>query len=275
MKKQLTIKQKNARASAWIRAKNLYPFLMILLILISLAIPCLRYTTAEGTNETISQWELMGNSWEQSRQYLFGGGEQTSGNMLFCRAVLGTLIGFSLAFFVGAAALVFAAVGALCYMGTPMWQGTGRALYLTLFPNRVAVCLWGALMLPLLTFPRLLICFYQRYFYYKVLLNVTFVEPMVIGGVLFVLFLVSVIGFAKWEERMELSPFPKKKQRGLPDPAAEESQEDESFTADPAEDEMTRRAREEQIERIRRLLDKTGEVDASEENEHRNEQNDT
>ena len=38
---------------------------------------------------------------------------------------------------------------------------------------------------------------------------------------------------------------------------------------------MTRRAREEQMERIRRLLDKTEERDASEENEHRNEQDDT
>ena len=274
MKKQLTIKQKNARARGWILGKNLYPFLMILLICIALAIPCLRYTTADtGTNETISQWELMGNSWDQSRQYLFGGGEQTSGNVLFCRTVLGTLIGFFLAFFVGAAALIFAAVGAIYYMVRPTWQGTGRALYLTLFPNRVAVCLWGALMLPILIFPRLLVFFYRRYFYYSVLLNVTFGEPMVIGGVLFVLFLALVIGFAKWEERTGLSPFPKKKQKGLPE--VEEDAEPTFSSADPMEDELTARAREEQMERIRRLLDKTGEVDDSEENEHRNERDDT
>ena len=273
MKKHLTQTRNQERARAWIIAKNLFPFAMILLILISLFIPCLRYTTADtGTGETISQWELMGNSWEQSRQYLFGNGEQSSSNTLFCRAVLGTLIGTFISFLLGAVATVLSAAGALYYIKNPEWRGTGRALYLTLFGGRVFSLLWSVLLLPLLTFPRILISFYERYYHYRVLLNVTFPEPMVIGGVLFLLLIGLTVGFAKWEERMGLSPFPKKKQRGMPE-ASEES--DDSPVFDEEEDEMTRRAREEQMERIRRLLDKTEERDASEENEHRNEQDDT
>ena len=267
MKKHLTSKQKQTRARACILAKNLYPIAMILLILVSLFIPCLRYTTADtGTGQTLSQWELMENSWEQSREYLFGNGERTSGNTLFCRAVFGTLIGCGLAFLVGAVATVWYSAGALYYVKNPQWRGTGRALYLTLFPNRVVCCLWSILPLPMLIFPRLLVFFYQRYFYYKVLLNVTFPEPMVIGGVLLAVLIGLSLGFAKWETQMGLSPYQKKKRRGLPQEREEEVATDLSREG---EDELTARAREEQMERIRRLLDKTLEVPSEEkENEH-------
>ena len=269
MKKQPTTKQKQRRARGWVLAKQIYPLVMIVLILISLAIPALRYTTAgTGTREEISQWELMGNSWEQSRQYLFGRAEQTSGNLLFCRAVLGTLIGCGLAFFVGAVATVWYSAGAIYYMMNPAWRGTGRVLYLTLFPNRAVCCLWSVLLLPLLIFPRLLVFYYQRFFYYSVLLNVTFVEPIIIGLVLFAVLVGLFIGFSKSEERLGVSPYPKKTPRGLP----EEREEEEStvYSGREEEDELTARAREEQMERIRRLLDKSRE-ESLEEKENENE----
>lgn len=265
-------KKRDARLRGWVLARYVYPLVMIVLILISLSIPCLRYTTADtGTNETISQWELMGNSWEQSRQYLFGTEKQTTSNILFCQAVLWTLVGFYLLFFTGAAATVWASVGAICYILNPQKKGTGRTLYLTLFPNRAACCLWSALMLPLLIFPRLLILFYRRYFYYSVMLNVTFPEPMLIGGILFLILVGITVGFAGVEKRREISPFPKKRPKGLPE-EREESYEPQFKThgEDPY-DELSRRARAEQAERIRRLLD--GE-DPSQTNENGNEKHD-
>ncbi|MBQ9086946.1 MAG: hypothetical protein IJY47_07140 [Clostridia bacterium] len=273
MKKTLSKKQREARRRAWILARYIYPIVMVVLVAVSLCIPCMRYTTADtGTNETMSQWELMSNSWEHSRQYLFGSAEQTSSNTLFCRAVFGTLIGFFALFLVGSVAAVWSSVGAFCYFRDPDDRGTGSILYLTLFPNRVAVCLLVALILPMLTFPRLLVFFYERFFHYSVLMNVTFPEPLWIGGVLYLLFLVATVAFAKRERAMGMSPYPKKKPRGLP---AEEQAEDTgsyqpqfSNESERVYYEMNQRAREEQAERIRRLLEKTERPSPQEDSEH-------
>ena len=246
--------KKDARRRGWILARNLYPLAMVALILISLSIPCLRYTTADtGTNETISQWELMGNAWEQSRQYLFGTEEQTSGNTLFCQTVLGTLIGFYLLFFVGAIGTVAWSLGAIWWMREPKGKGSVRALYLTLFPNRPVSVLWSLMMLPLLTFPRLLVFFYRRYFYYSVLLNVTFPEPLVLGVVLLLILVGITIGFRSVENKMGVSPYPTKAPKGVP--IAEESYESQFSAKEEPYDELSRRTKEEQAERIRRLLE--------------------
>ena len=103
MSNNLRKRKQEERRRAWIYTRYLFPILSLLLILGSLALPCLRYVTADtGTNDSISSFELLQNSWDQVRVYLFGtaASEQLPENVAFCETVLVLLVVLVLLFLV-------------------------------------------------------------------------------------------------------------------------------------------------------------------------------
>ena len=254
--------KKQVKTAWWIVFRYLLPVFAVLLMVVTLFIPCLRYTTAaQGTNEAISTAELIDNSWNQARVYLFGGGETVEEYASLLQAIFITLIVTCLLFTLGAVATVWIAVGAIRYIFAPEEWGTGRILYITLFPNRIVTVVLEALTLPLLAFPRLVVLFYDKLMNYTVLLNVTFLDPLVIGLILFGVTAAVTAATSFAEKRTGLDPFKKRelklKKAELPD---EEEPEEESpvfkTEAERQYAEMNRRAKEEQAERIARLLRK-------------------
>lgn len=260
MSKRRTIKDRTPCKRILTLLRFFVPCLVLLLSGISLYIPCLRFTTADtGTGGVISTAQLLGNAWGQVRQYLFGSAEVSAVNEIFSWVVFVLILVSALLFLLGAAATVLWTVGALSYVKKPREGGTARALFLTLFPNRIAVCLWQILILPLLAFPRLLTLCYDRVLYYPVILSVTFPEPILIGGILYLLSVTLCLLSRRWELALSMSPYRTKRAAA---PETEEEKEERSFlsTRHAAEDEgyyeMERISRQEQAERIRRLLTK-------------------
>ena len=122
--KQVKKKQQRRRQAA-VYLRYWMPVAVMILVTVWLFVPCLRYTTSvTGTNETISLAELIRNSWEQSRSYLFGGGTQHAANTEFCWTVLITVALSVALYLVGVAASVWSAVGAMRYFGNREDRGT-------------------------------------------------------------------------------------------------------------------------------------------------------
>ena len=73
----------------WLLFRMVTPVASLILMTVSLYIPCLRFTTADtGTGDVISVAALVDNAWNQARKFLFGDGELTEVNEIFSRTVL-------------------------------------------------------------------------------------------------------------------------------------------------------------------------------------------
>ncbi len=249
--------KREARRRAWVSFRYLFPVLMIVLMLISMAIPCLRYTTADtGTNETISTFQLIENSWGQVRVYLFGTGEQTAENIAFSWTVLICLAVFVILFALGTAIAVWSAIGALRYLRNPEEKGMARTVFLTVLPNRFAVCAWQALLLLLPAFPRVLVLIYKKILMYSVILNVTFADPILICGILYGISIILAAVFQPLEYAWGMNPFRWREESSRIEDDEVRTEETPVFTneAERKYYEMNQQAREEQAERIRQLL---------------------
>ena len=260
------VSKKRSKLEGWIYVRYWLSVLVVLCMVITMFIPCLRYTTAQtGTNDTISAAELMKNTWDNVRMYLFGTSNPEANTLTFSRVTLVLLILCIVLFLVGAVAAVWSAIGAVQYFRNPEDRSAGRILYMTLFPNRIATVVWQATVLPLLAFPRILILCYEKILHVGVLLNVTFPEPLVIGGILFALLVIVTIATRSLERRKGMDPFKKRISRVVVlDREEDEPEEKEPTFATEAERqyyEMNKRAREEQAERIRQLLRTSTEQD--------------
>ena len=267
-------KRKNQRKEgmALVFLRYVAPVAALLVSALWLFIPCMRFTTKDaGTGAVVSAAGLLSNAWHQVREFLFGEGGLSSVNEIFSWTVLILIIVCVLLFLAGAAATVWSSVGALSYLRDGNERGTARALYVTLFPNRIAACAWQAMILPLLAFPRLLLVCYDRILYYPVILNLTFAEPILIGGILYVVTVILCAATRKTENTLGVSPYRVKRSAvGTERTTKEESDVAPLFRAEPQnenESEIERLAREEQAERIRALLTKREETDSDKTNE--------
>ena len=240
------------RRTGWIYLRYLFPLLILLLIVIAMRIPCLQYTTADtGTNDAISAWELIANSFDQSRRVLFGTEEQTQANIAFSRTVLISLTVCVLLFLIGCAVAIWSVVMALRYARIPKDHSTARIAWITLVPNRVALCLWHLCLLPLPAFPRVLIVIYQSMMRYTVALDVTFAEPLIVAALLVLALAAITALLAPTERACGMDPFPNRKK------PSSESDADEATPpsfATASEDPLTRKAKEEQLAQIRRMF---------------------
>lgn len=253
--KQKERKQRFRRG--WIRFRYLFPLAAILLTAATLFIPCLRFTTADtGTGEAISVAELMKNAWDQVRTYLFATAEQQEATVAFSQSVLITLIVLWLLFLLGTAATVWVTIGAFRHFSDPEGSGTDRILFRTVFPNRIVACVYRGLTLPLLLFPRILVLFYENILHYTVLLNLTFPEPIIFGGILFLAELVLVAVFSPMETVANMNPYRKRRRQiGIEEDEAEAEETPVFQTeAEQKQYELLERSRAEQAERIRKLL---------------------
>lgn len=251
------------RTRLWIRIRYLLPILAALFTLVTLFIPCFRYTTAQtGTNDVVSCAELIANSWAGGtdspsvRDVLFGGKAYAKATVSFSWAVLITILAGVVLYAFGVAMAIWSAVGAFRYFRMPHAEDDRRFLYMTVFPNRVVTLIYEAMILPLLLFPRLLVLYYDSIMHYAVLLNLTFAEPLVIGGVLYIGMAVAAVLTRPTERRLGMDPFARPSV-SVKEVAVQTVDEEEPIYETEAERryaEMNRKTREEQAERIVRLL---------------------
>lgn len=231
-------------------------------------IPCAQFSTADGTNSPISGAELFDNSWYHVREYLFSGGATEASQERFCQIMLGLLIALAILFALGAASTVIVAFFAFRFMADPErgLSDTARLWFVSVIPNRIVVCALQALTLPVLFLTRMMVPLYDKVMHTSVLLNVTSAEPWVYGLILFGVSVALSVVSAHFEKKLGLDVFKKRvivKTRAGEGFGAEDSDVDDNGADErrlTAEErrymELQRKNKEEQEERIRKLLNK-------------------
>jgi len=242
---------RNSR-KGFIYFRYIFPIIAALIMMILVFIPAYRYITADtGLKEAMSLGGLIGNSWDTVRTYLFDGGADKQQPITdFSATVLTLIIVFVILFAVGLAVAIWTAVEALRYFLVGDTHEKSRVLFLTLVPNRILSCVYLALLLPIFTLPMLMPTLYDNILNYHVELSVT-VDMLYIALALWLAAVIITAVSARFEIG-ELNVFFK---------ATVEDNDDKTEQVDAQEpndpySELERRAKEEQAERILKLLNK-------------------
>ena len=239
--------------------RYLFPIFVAVIMLALTFVPCYRFVTADtGIKQAISANELLSNSWETVRNYLFGGQEQVQVTADFAGTLFGVIIVLCLLFAVGLISAIYAAYVAFRFFADGCRESKKRILFITIFPNRIVLCISYALTLPLLFLPRIMPLLYDGILKYHVELicqpfDMAWIELALVVAVIAVTFI-----SARYETLCEMNVFVRYRDE------EEEEEYEEQYATEESEDifsEMDRKAREEQNERILRLLNKTAESD--------------
>lgn len=248
--------KKNTR-KGFIYFRYILPILTPVIMLLLMHVPCYRFVTAdEGLHQRISAWGLISNSWDTVREYLFGSTEQVQVTADFAGAVFGIIILLALLFCIGVAVAVYSAVTAFRFFGDGCKESRSRILFITLVPNRVVLCICYALILPLVFFPRMLPALYNGILNYYIELICEPFDIIIVDVILFAATVAVIFISARFERLAQMNLFFKHKKQVEEDDETEKEETDDETDAYGM---MDRRAREEQNERILRLLNKSKE----------------
>ena len=253
-------RKKKREIPAIVYLRYVLPIIFCVLMIVVTFIPCLRYSTTGGVNERISSAELFENSWDQVRDYLFSGGEKKPAEERFSQVMLVLLILLAVLFAIGVLSTVIVAYFAFRHISYPDRKNdVERMWFITIVPNRIAVCILQGLTLPLLFLSRMIAPLYDVIMNVDVLVDVNFPEPWVWGLILIAVSVVLSVVSAGIEKEAGVDVF-KKRERTIVKTIEYESDDDEKPHYKTDEErmyaDMQRRSREEQAERIRKLLNK-------------------
>lgn len=234
--------------------RYILPPVLMLLILAAMLIPSYRYVSDGDINDTISAFSLIGNSYGQAREVLFGTDEQTNANLLFSRVLLIYILVATVLYAVALAAAIYSAVVAVRYFGSDDEEGAerSRTLFITFFPNRIILSIAEALCLGLAAFPYIMRPLYGGIYGMNVALILMAPDGLIIGGVLIIaIFILSAV-CAPMERAFGADVF-KKNRTAI----AEKNENEEDYTpVFDIKDNVDSAEQDEKNRRIRELLGK-------------------
>jgi len=234
-------------------------------MIILMFIPCYQFLTVDGMTKAVSLSTLMNNFWDMARERLFGADTQQQEQIVeFAKYMLALIPSFIALFAIGVAASVYSAVSAFAYFGGSKTT-RARALFITLVPNRVMLCIYQALLLPIFFFPMLLPPIYDGVLLIPVQLVCTPFDMMFVALVLYALTVAVSVLTARYETIEEMNVFYKPRPLKTMSDAEQEVENIEDDEELDEYEKMNKRAREEQTERILRLLSKTDDNDNKDE----------
>ena len=198
--------RKKAQHYPLIYARYIFPAIANLLIVVSLFIPNMRFTLDQDVRQSMSLFELIKNTWYNSRVYLFSvQTQQTSDGTLFYKAVFVTLIVCGLLFLIGTAMTVFASVATLKYF--KFNDKRAKNIYTAIVPNRLVMLLFSLMLLPITFFPEMLVYFYKHLLLYPVSVSYSVVSSGIISLILLVLLIATTFLSRKQEITCGLNIF--------------------------------------------------------------------
>ena len=246
---------RNDKRKLFIYARYVLSVALALIALVLMLVPCYTYITPDnGANEPVSLGDLIANSWSTSRVYAFGGGEKNDVTMGFAYTVMGLTAALALLFAVGAFSSVYALVR---FLRRDRDENARKIFFITAVPNRIALCIYHALMLPIFFLPMLMPLLYDRMLMYSVALSVSPFDMVFAVLVLYVAAVVLVAVSAHYERIEDMDIFARheiaeEQMEELEEPDVDVD-DDVADDSDPYE-KMKREATQEQTDRILRML---------------------
>ncbi len=250
--------------------RYLLPIVIIIGMIILMNIPCYYYEIIEFTNdEPVKHYlteqtliDRLVSDWTSAKDVLFGGAENEQNITDFAKTNFALIIATVTLFAIGVAFAVYTTVMAFMYFGGKK-TSRARALFITLVPNRVVFCIYQLLLLPIFVFPRVLPYISEGMLNVKVTLTYKPFDMMFIAIPLYAIVVFFTFFTVRMETREEMNVFYRQKTSVTPDDIDEEYQTEEQETDEYAR--MDRKEKEEQAERILRLLNKNKQKQDNEE----------
>ncbi len=255
---------KHTTRRGFIYFRYILPIISAAVLICLMLAPVYRFVTADtGVGGAVSLAELSSNSFNTCREYLFGSGSKAAVTESFSWTLLILVIALWLFFFVGVLSTVFSAFFALSYFGGAD-RGRGQLVFLTLSVNRVGLCLWHALMLPVFLLPKIMPLLYDGILAYHVELVCDPFDMLWIALAMYALTVAAVIFSRRYETLEKMNVFyiapTSKEETDVQDTDFEDGDGEESVERD-AYEQLLERAKAEQTERLMRLLNKNHDGD--------------
>lgn len=240
-----------------IYARYILPPALIFLTLFAMLIPAYRYVSGGEVTEVMSAYSRISYSFEQARTVLFGGGENAGANIAFSKMFFAITIASVLLFIIALAVSVYCAVVAITYFASDDEKKAEemRTFFVTLFPNRIIVCLWQLLFLPLLLLPYAIIPLCKYAFNTRVAIAICAPDPLIIGGAFLAAIFALTVICAPMERSFDADIFKKNRIVITANEELEEEEYSPVFSVEERDDDAIK----EKNDRIRELLGKNKE----------------
>ncbi len=239
-----------------IYARYVLPVVMVPVLFILMLVPYIRFKDTDGLKGAVSLVELIGNSWETVTEYMFGMANTNAVTLDFARTVMAVIIIFAVMFIIGAASAVYALISAIIYFkdSTKIKQ---RVLFITLTGNRIVLCAFHSLMLGIFLFPTVLPYFYGKILSYGVITVYTPFNMFYLAIAFYAITVALVIISKRYEMSDKMNIYTRAVVHEQPCIDIDEHEEEEldAYAL------MNKKAKEEQAEKIRRLLLKNQDTD--------------
>lgn len=215
-----------------ISLRYILPVALVIIALITAAIPSYRYIVGTEVNDAISLMGLIDNSWSQARGVLFGGGEeQTNAVIAFSNVLFFSIIALAIIFIIGVAAAIYSLYAAMKHFFSKDREAAERTrtLFITLIPNRIVLCVLHAMIMPICVLPYIMSALYSKYFAMSVKLVLVAPDALICAGALTVGLLIFSAIMSSWEKEIKLDLFAKP-QRAKADSAQEDEEYADEYT---------------------------------------------
>lgn len=232
--------------------RYIFPIAAAVTMIALMFVPSYCFTTADtGLNDAVSLWELLGNSWNTAREYLFGSGEKLDVTLSFAKILIAVIVVLVTLFVMGVAFAVYEGVCAFRYFASGKRDSKGNIVFITLVPNRIMLCVYNALALPLFLLPRIMPLLYQNVLAYYVEVTAAPFDMIFIALTMYAVSCIAVAVSSGYERAESMDIFEK---RAEYEDSEDEEQAEEIESDDPYE-RMSQKEKAEQTERILRLLE--------------------
>lgn len=245
---------KKSTQKGFIYFRYILPVAVTLIMLCLMLVPVYMYNTAGKLGASVSLGELLENSWDTVRAYIFGASSKKDAATLhFSKVLFGIIIGAWTLFALGVAARICATVTALKMFYTGEQGSSGRALFLAIVPNRAVLCITHALTLPIFFIPMLMPTLYAKLLGTAVLLKCSPFDMAFIALALYIVEVVVICVSAEYETTNKMNLFaraPGTETRVESRVQEQEAPSDDGYAG------YESRAKQEQLARIMELLNK-------------------
>jgi hypothetical protein len=248
---------KKSTRKGLIYSRYILPVVAVIIMLILMSVPAYRFITAQtGINQPVSLFDLLGNSWSTVRHHLFSGdAERSEATVYFSKYVMTMIIALTSLFVLGVISVIYTSVTAFMYIASKGRQTRARALFITLVPNRVLLCIYHALLLPIFLFPMMMPSVFGGILNQQIAIQYTPFNLLYAALVLYAFTVFAIFFTARYERIDGMDVFFKRKSftKDIDEDEPEQESLDEALDA---YERMDRLAKEEQAQRILRLLNK-------------------
>ena len=193
--------KKAKKNTSWvIHLRHIFPAVADILLLILMFIPSFSFVISSKLQPKQSTFDLISNSWRGSREYLFSATAETTpqGEAMY-RAIFIALITLILLFALGVAINIFSMVVSYKDMIAPEENKDLKNAYLAFIPNRIVLCVFRLLVIPIHFLPDIVARCYRTKLFQAVSVKYTLLHPAIIAAILFVASVVIIIISKKHE----------------------------------------------------------------------------